>query len=105
MARPSQSGLESSVIRGFHNAGIKTVINLQQPGEHASCGPALTPSGFTYDPQTLMANSSKWKDNPTQNTQLTCGAPRTRTILGHLVKRKTLGVDKTIIIDQTEPEC
>ena len=27
---------------------------LQVPGEHASCGPRLEPSGFTYDPKAFM---------------------------------------------------
>ncbi|CAH2097606.1 unnamed protein product [Euphydryas editha] len=39
-----------------HSWGIRTVINLQIPGEHASCGPPLTKSGFTYDPNVFMAN-------------------------------------------------
>ncbi|VVC94686.1 unnamed protein product, partial [Leptidea sinapis] len=38
--------------------GIRTVINLQTAGEHASCGPPLTNSGFTYDPVIFMANDS-----------------------------------------------
>ncbi|XP_071513800.1 uncharacterized protein [Panulirus ornatus] len=35
---------------------IKTVINLQQPGEHASCGGPITDSGFSYDPSIFMEN-------------------------------------------------
>eukprot|EP00116_Pleurobrachia_bachei_P005941 sb/3466203/ len=35
---------------------IKTVINLQENGEHASCGMPLHSSGFSYDPQELMDN-------------------------------------------------
>ena len=27
---------------------------MQVPGEHASCGPRLEPSGFTYDPKDFM---------------------------------------------------
>ena len=27
---------------------------FQVPGEHASCGPRLEPSGFTYDPKEFM---------------------------------------------------
>ena len=30
------------------------VFVIQMPGEHASCGPKLEPSGFTYDPNELM---------------------------------------------------
>ncbi|CAB1329319.1 unnamed protein product [Coregonus sp. 'balchen'] len=39
--------------------GLKTVINLQRPGEHASCGPnALEPeSGFSYRPEVFMENN------------------------------------------------
>ncbi|KAG7228130.1 hypothetical protein INR49_013413 [Caranx melampygus] len=37
--------------------GIKTVINLQIPGEHASCGNPLEPeSGFSYRPEVFMEN-------------------------------------------------
>lgn len=40
--------------------GIKTVINLQIPGEHASCGNPLEPeSGFSYRPEVFMENNSK----------------------------------------------
>lgn len=40
--------------------GIKTVINLQIPGEHASCGNPLEPeSGFSYHPEVFMENNSK----------------------------------------------
>lgn len=35
------------------------MINLQTPGEHASCGPPLTSSGFTYHPDVFMANDSE----------------------------------------------
>ena len=34
--------------------GIATVINLQHPGEHASCGFGLEDSGFSYVPQQFM---------------------------------------------------
>uniref|UniRef100_A0A4W5MY21 Protein tyrosine phosphatase domain containing 1b n=1 Tax=Hucho hucho TaxID=62062 RepID=A0A4W5MY21_9TELE len=42
-----------------HKCGLKTVINLQRPGEHASCGPnALEPeSGFSYQPEVFMENN------------------------------------------------
>ncbi len=40
--------------------GLKTVINLQCPGEHASCGNPLDPeSGFTYRPETFMEAGSE----------------------------------------------
>ncbi|XP_063369474.1 protein tyrosine phosphatase domain-containing protein 1-like [Cydia amplana] len=57
MARPSTAGIAArNIIQQFHSWGIRTVINLQTPGEHASCGPPLTSSGFTYDPNIFMAN-------------------------------------------------
>ncbi|KAF6126708.1 protein tyrosine phosphatase domain containing 1 [Phyllostomus discolor] len=35
--------------------GLKTIINLQRPGEHASCGnPLEQESGFTYLPEAFM---------------------------------------------------
>ena len=39
--------------------GVKTVINLQEPGEHAHCGAGNGPGGFSYDPQRLMASKSE----------------------------------------------
>ncbi|XP_068624999.1 uncharacterized protein [Battus philenor] len=57
MARPSTAAIAArNIIQQFHSWGIRTVINLQTPGEHASCGPPLTSSGFTYDPAIFMAN-------------------------------------------------
>ncbi|CAK1543590.1 unnamed protein product [Leptosia nina] len=57
MARPSTTSIAArNIIQQFHSWGIRTVINLQMPGEHASCGPPLTKSGFTYDPEIFMAN-------------------------------------------------
>lgn len=44
----------------YFRLGIKSVINLQVPGEHASCSLSpLHPSGFAYDPTLLMENGSK----------------------------------------------
>ncbi|KAL0811854.1 hypothetical protein ABMA28_009280 [Loxostege sticticalis] len=57
MARPSTASIAArNIIQQFHSWGIRTVINLQTPGEHASCGPPLTKSGFTYDPNVFMSN-------------------------------------------------
>ncbi|XP_038218503.1 protein tyrosine phosphatase domain-containing protein 1-like [Zerene cesonia] len=57
MARPSTTGIAArNIIQQFHSWGIRTVFNLQMAGEHASCGPPLTKSGFTYDPVIFMAN-------------------------------------------------
>lgn len=39
---------------------IKSIINMQLPGEHAHCGPDLDPnSGFTYSPQIFIENQSQ----------------------------------------------
>ncbi|XP_012581833.1 PREDICTED: protein tyrosine phosphatase domain-containing protein 1 isoform X2 [Condylura cristata] len=56
MARPSTELLEKyCIIEQFQSLGIKTVINLQRPGEHASCGnPLEQESGFTYLPEAFM---------------------------------------------------
>ncbi|KAL4655877.1 protein tyrosine phosphatase domain-containing protein 1-like [Arapaima gigas] len=56
MARPSTEIIEKyNIIDQFQQCGLQTVINLQRPGEHASCGNPLEPeSGFTYRPETFM---------------------------------------------------
>lgn len=56
MARPSTEIIERfNIIEQFQTCGLKTVINLQRPGEHASCGSTLEPeSGFTYRPEVFM---------------------------------------------------
>ncbi|XP_067287584.1 protein tyrosine phosphatase domain-containing protein 1 isoform X1 [Pseudorasbora parva] len=56
MARPSTEIIEKfNIIEQFHMCGLKTVINLQRPGEHASCGSTLEPeSSFTYRPEVFM---------------------------------------------------
>ncbi|GAA6216412.1 protein tyrosine phosphatase domain-containing protein 1-like [Lates japonicus] len=59
MSRPSTEIIEKyNIIDQFRRNGIKTVINLQIPGEHASCGNPLEPeSGFSYRPEVFMENS------------------------------------------------
>ncbi|XP_028970633.2 protein tyrosine phosphatase domain-containing protein 1 isoform X1 [Esox lucius] len=56
MARPSTEIIEKyNVIEQFQRYGLRTVINLQRPGEHASCGNSLEQdSGFTYRPEIFM---------------------------------------------------
>lgn len=44
----------------FRSLGIKSIINLQCPREHASCGQPLEESGFSYDPNVFMENNSKF---------------------------------------------
>ncbi|XP_074692825.1 protein tyrosine phosphatase domain-containing protein 1 isoform X5 [Strix aluco] len=55
-ARPSTELIEKyNIIEQFERCGIKTIINLQRPGEHASCGnPLEQESGFTYLPEAFM---------------------------------------------------
>ncbi|TDH13542.1 hypothetical protein EPR50_G00034360 [Perca flavescens] len=69
MARPSTEIIDKyNIIEQFQSCGLKTVINLQRPGEHASCGnPLEQESGFTYRPEIFMeANiyyyNFGWKD-------------------------------------------
>ncbi|XP_063743305.1 protein tyrosine phosphatase domain-containing protein 1 isoform X2 [Eleginops maclovinus] len=59
MSRPSTEIIEKyHIIDQFRRDGIKTVINLQIPGEHASCGNPLEPeSGFSYRPEVFMENN------------------------------------------------
>ncbi|KAJ9575418.1 hypothetical protein L9F63_025630, partial [Diploptera punctata] len=68
MARPSTDTIKNKNIIGqFKSLGINSIINLQKPGEHASCGSPLKSSGFTYDPNMFMENNIYfynfgWKD-------------------------------------------
>ncbi|XP_038132403.1 protein tyrosine phosphatase domain-containing protein 1 isoform X1 [Cyprinodon tularosa] len=56
MARPSSETIEKyQLMQQFQRCGLTTVINLQRPGEHASCGyPLEQESGFTYRPEAFM---------------------------------------------------
>ncbi|XP_077049844.1 protein tyrosine phosphatase domain-containing protein 1 isoform X1 [Siphateles boraxobius] len=58
MARPSTYLIKRySIIEQFKQLNIKSIINMQLPGEHAHCGPPLeSDSGFTYSPQVFMDN-------------------------------------------------
>ena len=55
-ARPSTEVIKKyDVIRQFSEMGIKSLINLQHPGEHNSCGFGLeSVSGFSYVPEDFM---------------------------------------------------
>ncbi|XP_064632436.1 protein tyrosine phosphatase domain-containing protein 1-like [Lineus longissimus] len=56
MARPSTAQItEFKIIDQFKDAGIKSVISLQTPGEHAACG-KLEEGGLVYNPQIFMDN-------------------------------------------------
>ena len=55
MSRPNTAQIESCDLLGqFSRHRVRSIVNLQQPGEHASCGPRLEQSGFTYDPNLFM---------------------------------------------------
>ncbi|CAH0562649.1 unnamed protein product [Brassicogethes aeneus] len=81
MARPSTlSIIQKNVIQQFESLGIKSIINLQCPKEHASCGQPLNESGFSYDPNMFMENNNIFQDNeklqsPTSPTNDTYSAP------------------------------
>ncbi|XP_035209404.1 protein tyrosine phosphatase domain-containing protein 1-like isoform X2 [Stegodyphus dumicola] len=68
MARPNTETIEKyNVIQQFRDKGISSIINLQMPGEHSSCGNTLDASGFSYNPQLFMDNdiffyNFRWKD-------------------------------------------
>ncbi|XP_065667305.1 protein tyrosine phosphatase domain-containing protein 1 isoform X2 [Hydra vulgaris] len=57
-SRPSTEAIRKhNIIEQFQNAGIKSIINLQQAGEHSACGFGLEPSGFSYEPKDFMDNN------------------------------------------------
>ncbi|KAJ4937919.1 hypothetical protein JOQ06_002548 [Pogonophryne albipinna] len=58
MARPSSHLIKKyKIVEQFQRLNIRSIINMQLPGEHAHCGPPIEPdSGFTYSPQTFMDN-------------------------------------------------
>ncbi|XP_028267270.1 protein tyrosine phosphatase domain-containing protein 1 [Parambassis ranga] len=58
MTRPSNHLIEKyNIVEQFQRLNIRSIINMQLPGEHAHCGPPLDPeSGFTYSPQIFMDN-------------------------------------------------
>ncbi|XP_048872077.1 protein tyrosine phosphatase domain-containing protein 1 isoform X2 [Brienomyrus brachyistius] len=69
MARPSTEIIEKyNIIEQFQRYGLRTIINLQSPGEHASCGhPLERYSGFTYRPEAFMEvgiyfYNFRWRD-------------------------------------------
>nr|CAB3265274.1 protein tyrosine phosphatase domain-containing protein 1-like [Phallusia mammillata] len=69
MSRPSTEIMEKyDIIGQFKKHNITSIINLQRPGEHASCGPPLDKDSlFTYHPQDFMDSdiffyNFGWKD-------------------------------------------
>ncbi|PSN44972.1 Protein tyrosine phosphatase domain-containing protein 1 [Blattella germanica] len=67
MARPSTEIIKAKNIIGqFKSLGISSIINLQKPGEHASCGGPLESSGFTYDSNVFMENNIRDRPKPSR---------------------------------------
>jgi hypothetical protein len=69
MQRPSTRLIEEyNLVSVFKENNIKSIFNLQQWGEHASCGDGIDAgSGFSYIPETWMDNgvyyyNFGWKD-------------------------------------------
>eukprot|EP00892_Ulva_mutabilis_P007452 jgi/Ulvmu1/5079/UM021_0096.1 len=57
MARPWQANLKA-VAPHMKQVGITMVLNCQETGEHAGCGPGiLRHTGFSYDPETLQQHN------------------------------------------------
>ncbi|KAL2919716.1 hypothetical protein HK105_200630 [Polyrhizophydium stewartii] len=58
MQRPSTRLInEYGLVKKFQECGIRSIFNLQESGEHASCGDGIEPSsGFSYLPETWMDN-------------------------------------------------
>ncbi|KAI9015513.1 protein-tyrosine phosphatase-like protein [Hyaloraphidium curvatum] len=55
-ARPSASLIDKhKLVDAFLSSNLRTLINLQEPAEHPSCGPdgVLPDTGFSYDPVTF----------------------------------------------------
>eukprot|EP00873_Tetraselmis_striata_P045553 jgi/Tetstr1/465817/TSEL_010437.t1 len=78
MARPWQKYVvdpDKGLLTEFKRSRIGMVLNLQQLGEHAHCGPGLLPqSGFSYDPESFMAAgigvfNGGWRDMATPSLE------------------------------------
>jgi len=65
MSRLDES-YSKTYISEFKLKNIKSVVNLQQSGEHEFCGKILE-SGFTYNPETLMAERINYFNFPTED--------------------------------------
>ncbi|XP_022101237.1 uncharacterized protein LOC110984913 [Acanthaster planci] len=58
IARPSSEAIEKyRIVEQFKQHGIYSIVNLQRPGEHSSCGNPLQSSGFSYLPEQFMDNN------------------------------------------------
>ncbi|CAG5096695.1 Oidioi.mRNA.OKI2018_I69.XSR.g14738.t1.cds [Oikopleura dioica] len=66
IARPAEDFFPDNV-KYFKSAGIRSIVNLQEPGEHEHCGTLLAQSGFTYSPERLMAEKISFYSYPTKD--------------------------------------
>ena len=62
------------LIEQFTKNGITSILNLQNVGEHSSCGFPLDSSGFSYSPETFMENNIffynfEWNDYGVRSLQ------------------------------------
>ena len=57
IARPWQENIHKySLVDAFLHANVGMILNLQEVGEHDSCGPGNLPSsGFSYEPESFTA--------------------------------------------------
>ncbi|XP_065580598.1 protein tyrosine phosphatase domain-containing protein 1-like isoform X2 [Artemia franciscana] len=67
MVRPTTEHIKQGLMNSLERVGIKTIINLQEPGEHAFCGPGILDGDFTYRPEHFMEKqifyyNFAWKD-------------------------------------------
>nr|CDJ81994.1 protein tyrosine phosphatase domain-containing [Haemonchus contortus] len=57
MARPQPVHFENDeIIHNLKRKKVRAVFNLQEFGEHPSCGSGNLDGGFSYDPERLMRN-------------------------------------------------
>ncbi|KAK3273738.1 hypothetical protein CYMTET_18039 [Cymbomonas tetramitiformis] len=68
MARPNDKAIrEHGIVDQFVDLGIEAIVNLQELGEHPTCGEGITSGGFSYTPESFMARgvhhyNFSWRD-------------------------------------------
>ncbi|KAK7068891.1 Protein tyrosine phosphatase domain-containing protein 1 [Halocaridina rubra] len=86
MARPNTDIMQKKDIVGqFLKHDIKTIINLQIGGEHASCGAPLNESGFSYEPSLFMehGNTQSITARTLVKPQLECRPTYCKRLIAH----------------------
>ncbi|KAH9568931.1 hypothetical protein CY35_03G104700 [Sphagnum magellanicum] len=62
---------QQQIIEQFKRFGITSIFNLQEPGEHAHCGPGVNMNtGFSYSPELFMQNKISFYNYPWRD--MTC---------------------------------